>query len=80
MIDHNAGQAQALRKVLQEAAGKEFSMEWTEKFNAGMEMLGEDKFDVVLLSLSMPDKSGVEVLKELRKFDNSVPVDRRAHV
>lgn len=74
LIDHNANQAKALRKVLDEAAGKEFSMEWTEKFAKGMERLGESDYDVVLLSLSMPDKSGVEVLKELRQLDNSVPV------
>lgn len=74
LIDHNARQAKALRKVLTEAAGKEFSMEWTEKLASGMEKLEQSDFDVVLLSLSMPDKSGVEVIQELRQLDSRVPV------
>lgn len=74
LIEHNAGQAKALRQVLDEAAGTDFSMEWTDRLNEGLERLGANEFDIVLLSLSMPDKSGLEVLNELRELDSTVPV------
>jgi len=74
LIEHNEGQAVALKKVLDEAAGKEFSMEWTEHLAVGLERLGEGSYDVVLLSLSMPEKSGLEVLEELRELDSRIPV------
>ncbi len=34
----------------------------------------EDKFDCIFLDLLMPDMSGFEVLEELRKLHNEVPV------
>ncbi len=75
LIEHNAGQAKALRDVLDDAAsGSDYLMEWTDGLANGLEKLGKEGFDVVLLSLSMPNKKGLEVLNELRELDTTVPV------
>ena len=74
LIEHNTDQATALRKVLDEAAGTDFLMEWTDRLTTGLERLEQGAFDVVLLSLSMPNKKGLEVLNELRELDATVPV------
>jgi DNA-binding response OmpR family regulator len=39
-----------------------------------LEMLHKESFSVVLLDLIMPDKNGFEVLEELKKEKNRVPV------
>lgn len=40
----------------------------------GLELYKEKRPDLVLLDISMPEKSGLEVLKEIRQINGSVPV------
>ncbi len=45
--------------------------------NDGMALLriiGQEKFDCILLDINMPNKNGFEVLSELKALNNSTPV------
>ncbi len=46
-----------------------FSVECAENGFAGIEKLNSAKFDLIILDLKMPGKSGDEVLKEIREID-----------
>jgi two-component system NtrC family response regulator len=37
--------------------------------NAGLQALGTDRFDLVLLDINMPDRSGMDILREIRERD-----------
>ena len=39
-----------------------------------IERLKQDQYDVILLDISLPDKSGIDVLKRIRADDNKTPV------
>ena len=41
---------------------------------SGLERLGEKTFDLVLLDLMLPDRSGLEVLEEVREHDTATPI------
>ena len=40
----------------------------------GVEIIGERYVDVVLLDLMLPDRNGLEVLPEIRRMDEELPV------
>ena len=51
-----------------------FSVDWVRDGTAALAALAANAFDVVLLDLGLPGKSGDEVLKSLRRSGNDVPV------
>ncbi|MBC7197389.1 MAG: response regulator [Deferribacterales bacterium] len=40
----------------------------------GLEYFKEQKPDIILLDISMPEKNGLDVLREIREIDENIPV------
>jgi DNA-binding NtrC family response regulator len=71
VIDDEADIREGLELLLlSEGYGCELAQNGTE----GLEKLETGSYDLVLLDLMMPDKSGMEVLEELRARDRETPV------
>jgi len=51
-----------------------YSVDMAVNGTTGLERMGRSSYDLVLLDLMMPDKSGMEVLAELRQRDRETPV------
>ncbi|HEU0123444.1 MAG TPA: sigma-54 dependent transcriptional regulator [Bryobacteraceae bacterium] len=51
-----------------------YSVELAINATAGLERLARSSYDLVLLDLMMPDKSGMEVLAEVRDRDRETPI------
>jgi two-component system response regulator PilR (NtrC family) len=51
-----------------------FTVETAATAGEGLERLGHRSFDVVLLDLMLPDRNGLDVLDDIRKLDDELPV------
>jgi len=64
---------EGLKQIIAEISGMEVADEATNG-NEALRKIKEGDFDVVLLDISMPGKSGLETLKEIRMEDQTLPV------
>lgn len=64
VVDDHAIVRQGLRRILEEAAGVSFGGEAANGVEA-LKMMRTEKWDVVLLDISMPEKNGIDTLKQI---------------
>ena len=74
LIEDNPGDARLLRELLNESGPSSVEVREAATLESGFEMLGREKYDVILLDLSLPGYSGLESLKALRKEGRDVPI------
>lgn len=69
LIEDNPGDARLVREWLKVAPAHTYRLEHVESLTAGLDLLQEDRFDVVLLDLGLPDSHGLDALS--RVFDTT---------
>ena len=73
LIEDNPGDARLIQEALY-LAGEASEVQWTDRLAKGLEMLELDRFDAVLLDLSLPDSRGFSTFEQLRRRAPRVPV------
>jgi DNA-binding response OmpR family regulator len=73
LIEDNPGDARLIQEALY-LAGEASEVQWTDRLAKGLEMLELDRFDAVLLDLSLPDSRGFSTFEQLRRHAPRVPV------
>ena len=76
LIEDNPGDVRLIKEYLSENQKSSFEILVTERLSDAINVLSKKKFDLILLDLQMPGKSGFQVLQEL-DFNN---IDTRAIV
>lgn len=61
----------AIQQALQDAA---YAVDWVQDGDTALSTIKTQDYALILLDLSLPKKNGIEVLSELRKAKNAVPV------
>jgi len=51
-----------------------YTVDWVHDGNSAEEVLQKERFDIVVLDLGLPHRSGIDILKDLRERGNSTPV------
>ncbi len=51
-----------------------FAVETAPDAASGLALLGRKAYDLILLDLMLPDRSGLEVLEEVRQYDSDTPI------
>lgn len=60
---------------LKTALGQEgYAVDWMSDGRSAVEALRSSRFDIVLLDLGLPERNGIDVLRELRQRGDSTPV------
>ena len=73
LVDDHAIFREGLKKIIENTSG----MGVTGEANNGQEALDQvwkNKFDLVILDISLPGRSGLEILKEIKKSNPQLPV------
>jgi DNA-binding NtrC family response regulator len=71
VIDDEAEIREGLELLLK-TEGYQVSM--AETAQSGLARLGEQPFDLLLLDVSLPDRNGIELLKDIRRHDQHIPI------
>jgi len=74
LIEDNPGDARFIRELLKESRGKLFELKSVETLLAGLECLIAEKFNVILLDLSLPDSFGLDTFIKTYNQVPEVPI------
>ncbi len=78
LVEDNPGDARLVREMLAEAssgsAGPAFNITHVGRLSQALAAVNTDRFDLVLLDLSLPDSRGLETLYQILKVVDELPV------
>ena len=74
LVEDNPGDARLLREAVAEVRGPEFEWVTVERLGEALRRLREERFDVVLLDLSLPDARGFETFARAAEEAPNLPI------
>jgi diguanylate cyclase (GGDEF)-like protein len=74
LIEDNAGDARLIREMLAEDESHPFRLAHAERLSRGIELLAQNKTDLVLLDLSLPDSHGIDTFAKVYAHSPKVPI------
>jgi DNA-binding response OmpR family regulator len=75
LIEDNPGDAFLIKFYLGESTAPVFNVSHAETMQAGLELLANNKFDLILSDMNLPDSFGVETIKSiLEKFPGNLVI------
>jgi two-component system, cell cycle sensor histidine kinase and response regulator CckA len=74
LVEDNAGDARLLQEFLREVASTRFELTQADRLDEAIACLAQNRFDIVLLDLSLPDSQGLNTFLELHRQAPSLPI------
>ena len=74
MIEDNFRDVRLIQEMLNEVHSFGFEFKHVERLNKGLDCLKDDKFDVLLLDLNLPDSSGIETFIKAYNSAPNMPI------
>jgi diguanylate cyclase (GGDEF)-like protein len=74
LIEDNEGDARLVREILNGSEDINAELTRVDRLRPALERLGESKFDIILLDLSLPDGKGVEMIISLQDLSPATPI------
>jgi DNA-binding response OmpR family regulator len=73
LIEDNKGDSAIILEMLKESDNAQFELIHTPLLKAGLSLLENEKFDVILLDLGLPDSEGLKSFKVILKKNPTIP-------
>ncbi|HEY9759956.1 MAG TPA: ATP-binding protein [Oculatellaceae cyanobacterium] len=73
LIEDSTQDAELLQEYLEDACRTPIAVQWETRLAQGLKRLQEDRFDVVLLDMNLPDSKGLETLSSALQQSPSTP-------
>lgn len=74
LVEDNPGDAVLIEETLNQGAGSQFLLEFTNRLDKAANRLSEGGIDIVLLDLSLPDSLGLNTFTKLHANAPRVPI------
>jgi len=74
IVDDDKAIANFLSKMLIKSEDNDYDVAITHTAEDGLHLIEESKFDIVILDVNLPGKSGIEFLKEIKEIDPDIEV------
>ena len=74
LVEDNPGDARLIQELLKEAKGGEFETAVVPRLSDAMERLDHEKFQLILLDLSLPDSRGIDTFHKMAAHAPLVPL------
>lgn len=74
MIEDNSRDVRLIQEMLKEVPNFSFEVKHSERLDEGLEYLKDDKFDILLLDLNLPDSTGFNTFIKARDSKSKVPI------
>ena len=73
LVDDHPIVREGIRRIIDDTVGINISAEASTGQEA-LDLIWKEKYDLVILDISMPGKNGLQTLKEIKKYDAKLPV------
>ena len=73
IVDDHLIVREGIKRIIDDCAGMNVVAEASSGMEA-LEFIWKNKYDLILLDISMPGQNGLQTLKEIKKHDKNVPV------
>ncbi|MGB6873014.1 MAG: ATP-binding protein [Dehalococcoidia bacterium] len=74
LVEDNSGDRRLISEMLAEASNVTFNVKYADRLQAAMEYLGQNRVEVILLDLGLPDSQGLETLKKVYTQVSELPI------
>ena len=74
LVEDNPGDSLIIREMLKETVYTQFKLIHSPKLEDGLKNLEENKFDVVILDLNLPDSEGLETFLQILGKHPELPI------
>ena len=75
LVEDNPGDARLVREALEDSSGDlEYALDHADRLDQGLARIADERFDIVLLDLGLPDTNGLDTLCSMRARARDLPV------
>lgn len=74
VVEDEPAMVRLIQAYLDEAEGLRIELEQADRLSAGLRLLSDQSFDVILLDLRLPDSRGLDTLRSVYEHSPDVPI------